>query len=143
MDGILLNKKIGIIGGGITGLIVGIFLAKEGHKVSIFEKNTLLSETSSKTIKLLHGGLRYLENFHFNEVKNGLNDRSWWLENFPNHTRKLKILIPFNNIFSITLIKSFFGIKLYEFLAGAKNLGKSSISTVSYTHLTLPTTYGV
>ena len=38
MDGILLNKKIGIIGGGITGLIVGIFLAKEGHKVSIFEK---------------------------------------------------------------------------------------------------------
>ena len=128
MDGILLNKKIGIIGGGITGLIVGIFLAKEGHKVSIFEKNTLLSETSSKTTKLLHGGLRYLENFHFNEVKNGLNDRSWWLENFPNHTRKLKILIPFNNIFSITLIKSFFGIKLYEFLAGSKNLGKSSIS---------------
>ena len=73
MDGILLNKKIGIIGGGITGLIVGIFLAKEGHKVSIFEKNTLLSGTSSKTTKLLHGGLRYLENFHFNEVKNGLN----------------------------------------------------------------------
>ena len=98
MDGILLNKRIGIIGGGITGLIVGIFLAKEGHKVSIFEKNTLLSETSSKTTKLLHGGLRYLENFHFNEVKNGLNDRSWWLENFPNHTRKLKILIPFKNI---------------------------------------------
>ena len=64
MDGILLNKKIGIIGGRITGLIVGIFLAKEGHKVSIFEKNTLLSETSSKTTKLLHGGLRYLENFH-------------------------------------------------------------------------------
>ena len=56
MDGILLNKKIGIIGGGITGLIVGIFLAKEGHKVSIFEKNTLLSETSSKTTKLLHEG---------------------------------------------------------------------------------------
>ena len=123
-----MNKKIGIIGGGITGLIVGIFLAKEGHKVSIFEKNTLLSETSSKTTKLLHGGLRYLENFHFNEVKNGLNDRSWWLENFPNHTCKLKILIPFKNIFSLTLIKSFFGIKLYEFLAGSKNLGKSSIS---------------
>tara|TARA_B100001027_G_scaffold185452_1_gene137730 strand:- start:199 stop:1260 length:1062 start_codon:yes stop_codon:yes gene_type:complete len=128
MDGILLNKKIGIIGGGITGLIVGIFLAKEGHKVSILEKNTLLSQTSSKTTKLLHGGLRYLENFHFNEVKNGLNDRSWWLENFPKHTRELKILIPFENIFSLALIKSLLGIKLYEFLAGSKNLGKSSIS---------------
>ena len=99
-----MNKKIGIIGGGITGLIVGIFLAKEGHNVSIFEKNTLLSETSSKTTKLLHGGLRYLENFHFNEVKNGLNDRSWWLENFPKQTRKLKIAIPFKNKFSLALI---------------------------------------
>ena len=72
MDGTLLHKSIGIIGGGITGLIVGIFLAKEGHKVSIYEKNALLSETSSKTTKLLHGGLRYLESFHFNEVKNGV-----------------------------------------------------------------------
>ena len=128
MDGILLNKKIGIIGGGITGLIVGIFLAKKGHEVSIFEKNTLLSETSSKTTKLLHGGLRYLENFHFNEVKNGLNDRSWWLENFPKQTRKLKIAIPFKNKSSLAFIKSFLGIKLYEFLAGSKNLDKSSIS---------------
>ena len=78
MDGTLLNKKIGIIGGGITGLIVGIFLAKEGHKVSIFEKNTLLSETSSKTTKLLHGGLRYLEDFQFNEVNNSID---YWVLN--------------------------------------------------------------
>ena len=62
------SKKIGIIGGGISGLVVGIFLAKEGHQVSIFEKKSLLSETSSKTTKLLHGGLRYLENFHIKLV---------------------------------------------------------------------------
>ena len=43
MDGIHLPRKIGIIGGGITGLIVGIFLAKEGFKVTIYEKNKLLS----------------------------------------------------------------------------------------------------
>ena len=130
-----MNKKIGIIGGGITGLIVGIFLAKEGHKVSIFEKNTLLSETSSKTTKLLHGGLRYLENFHFNEVKNGLNDRSWWLENFPKQTRKLKISIPLKNKFSLALIKSFLGIKLYEFLAGSNNLDKRIMRVLSRTPL--------
>ena len=40
----------------------------------------------------------------------------------------IELFIPFKNIFSLTLIKSFFGIKLYEFLAGSKNLGKSSIS---------------
>ena len=127
MDGIHLSKKIGIIGGGVTGLVVGIFLAKEGHNVSIYEKNSLLSQTSSKTTKLIHGGLRYLENFHFNEVKNGLNDRSWWLENFPKHTKKLKISIPFKSIFSLTLLKSFIGIKLYEILAGSKNIGSSKI----------------
>ena len=44
-----MNKKIGIIGGGITGLIVGIFLAKEGHKVSIFEKNRITKlDTNNK-----------------------------------------------------------------------------------------------
>ena len=127
MDGIHLSKKIGIIGGGVTGLVVGIFLAKEGHNVSIYEKNSLLSQTSSKTTKLIHGGLRYLENFHFNEVKNGLNDRSWWLENFPKHTKKLKISIPFKSIFSLTFMKSFIGIKLYEILAGSKNIGSSNI----------------
>ena len=131
MDGTLLHKSIGIIGGGITGLIVGIFLAKEGHRVSIYEKNALLSETSSKTTKLLHGGLRYLESFHFNEVKNGLNDRSWWLRNFPKHTTKLQISIPFKSFFSLTLLKSFVGIKLYEILAGSKNLGTNSLYTLT------------
>ena len=127
MDGIHLPRKIGIIGGGITGLIVGIFLAKEGFKVTIYEKNKLLAQTSSKTTKLLHGGLRYLENLHFNEVKNGLNDRFWWLENFPKHTSKLKISIPFKSIYSIAFLKSFLGIKLYEILAGSKNIGSSNI----------------
>ena len=53
MVGIVLNRSVGIVGGGVTGLIIGIFLAREGFKVSIFEKNKLLSQTSSKTTKLL------------------------------------------------------------------------------------------
>ena len=128
MDGILLIKKIGIIGGGISGLVVSIFLAKEGHQVSIFEKKSLLSETSSKTTKLLHGGLRYLENFHIKEVQKGLHDRYWWLKNFPQHTNKIKILIPFKNLFSLELFKFYIGIKFYGFLAGKKKLGKSKLS---------------
>jgi len=127
MDGILLIKKIGIIGGGISGLVVGIFLAKEGHQVSIFEKKFLLSETSSKTTKLLHGGLRYLENFHIKEVQKGLNDRYWWLKNFPQHTNKIRILIPYRNLFSLELLKFYIGIKFYGFLAGKKKLGKSKL----------------
>ncbi len=49
MAGILSNKKIGIIGGGITGVVTAIFLARAGNKVTIFDKNKLLSETSSST----------------------------------------------------------------------------------------------
>ena len=123
-------KKIGIVGGGISGLVTAIFLAREGYKVSIFEKNFLLSETSSKTTKLLHGGLRYLENFHFKEVKNGLNDRHWWLKNFPQHTNKIKISIPFVNLISLDLLKFFFGVKLYALLAGSKSLGNSKLSLI-------------
>ena len=123
-------KRIGIVGGGISGLVTAIFLAREGYKVSIFEKNFLLSETSSKTTKLLHGGLRYLENFHFKEVKNGLNDRHWWLKNFPQHTNKIKISIPFVNLISLDLLKFFFGVKLYALLAGSKSLGNSKLSLI-------------
>ena len=83
-----MNNKIGIVGGGISGLISAYFLSLEGHKVDLYEKKTLLSETSSKTTKLIHGGIRYLENLQFDEVKNGINDRKWWLENFPDETKK-------------------------------------------------------
>ncbi len=127
MAGILSNKKIGIIGGGITGVITAIFLARAGNKVTIFDKNKLLSETSSSTTKLLHGGIRYLENLQIKEVRNGLNDRHWWLKNFPNNTSAIEIFIPFKNIFSIRFIKYFIGIKLYEFLSFKKKLGSGKI----------------
>ena len=55
MDGIHLSNKIGIVGGGITGLISAYFLSQEGYKVDLYEKKTLLSETSSKTTRLIHG----------------------------------------------------------------------------------------
>ena len=93
MDGIHLSNKIGIVGGGITGLISAYFLSQEGYKVDLYEKKTLLSETSSKTTKLIHGGIRYLENLQFHEVKNGINDRKWWLENFPDETKLQEIVI--------------------------------------------------
>ena len=64
MDGTHLNNKIGIVGGGITGLISAYFLSLEGYKVDLYEKKTLLSETSSKTTKLIHGGIRSVSYTH-------------------------------------------------------------------------------
>ena len=122
MDGIHLSNKIGIVGGGITGLISAYFLSQEGYKVDLYEKKTLLSETSSKTTKLIHGGIRYLENLQFHEVKNGINDRKWWLENFPNETKLQEIIILSKKKLSSEILKFFFGIKVYEMFAGRSNI---------------------
>ena len=122
MDGIHLSKRIGIVGGGITGLISAYFLSLEGYKVDLYEKKTLLSETSSKTTKLIHGGIRYLENLQFHEVKNGINDRKWWLENFPDETKLQEIIILSKRKFSSEILKFFVGIKIYETFAGRSNI---------------------
>ena len=122
MDGIHLSKRIGIVGGGITGLISAYFLSLEGYKVDLYEKKTLLSETSSKTTKLIHGGIRYLENLQFHEVKNGINDRKWWLENFPDETKLQEIIVLSKRRFSSEILKFFVGIKIYETFAGRSNI---------------------
>ena len=122
MDGIHLNNKVGIVGGGITGLISAYFLSLEGYEVDLYEKKTLLSETSSKTTKLIHGGIRYLENLQFYEVKNGINDRKWWLENFPNQTKLQEIIILSKKRLSPEILKFFVGIKVYETFAGRSNI---------------------
>ena len=122
MDGTHLKNKIGIVGGGITGLISAYFLSQEGYEVDLYEKKTLLSETSSKTTKLIHGGIRYLENLQFHEVKNGINDRKWWLENFPNETKLQEIIILSKRKFSSEILKFFIGIKVYEAFAGRQNI---------------------
>ena len=117
-----MSNKIGIVGGGITGLISAYFLSQEGYKVDLYEKKILLSETSSKTTKLIHGGIRYLENLQFHEVKNGINDRKWWLENFPNETKLQEIIILSKKKLSSEIFKFFFGIKVYETFAGRSNI---------------------
>ena len=117
-----MKNKIGIVGGGITGLISAYFLSQEGYEVDLYEKKMLLSETSSKTTKLIHGGIRYLENLQFHEVKNGINDRKWWLENFPNETKIQEIIILSKRKFSSEILKFFIGIKVYEAFAGRQNI---------------------
>jgi glycerol-3-phosphate dehydrogenase len=67
--------KIAVIGGGINGIMTAWELCKHHHDVTLFEKNTIISQTSSSSSKLLHGGLRYLENFEFRLVKEALRER--------------------------------------------------------------------
>ena len=114
---------VAVIGGGINGVMTAWELQKLGHNISLFEKNNLMVNTSSASSKLLHGGLRYLENYEFRLVKEALRERHWWISNAPQHTKPLKIFIP---IYKKSRRPAFIykvGLWLYDFLAGVENIG--------------------
>jgi len=116
--------RVGIVGGGINGLCAAWQLALSGHDVSLFERGSLLGETSSSSSKLLHGGLRYLENFEFRLVKEALKERSWWIEHVPQHTSALQFCLPIYDDSRRSFWKVKLGLTLYDWLAGSGNIGR-------------------
>lgn len=115
--------KIGIVGGGINGLCAAWRLGRAGHEVILFERDRVLSHTSSASSKLLHGGLRYLEQFRLRLVAESLRERYWWLEHVPQHARELRLLYPIyeHGQRPPWLVRS--GLALYQALAGRRRLG--------------------
>jgi len=86
-----------VIGGGITGAAVAYDAASRGLSVALVEKDDFGSKTSSATSKLIHGGLRYLQNFELSLVRESLKERRI-LENIaPNFVYPLGNMIIFNN----------------------------------------------
>lgn len=74
------NYDLLVIGGGITGTSVARDAALRGMKVALVEKGDFSSGTSSASSKLIHGGLRYLENFEFHLVFEALSERAWLMK---------------------------------------------------------------
>ncbi len=83
-----------IIGGGITGAAVARDAASRGLKVALVERDDFASGTSSASSKLIHGGLRYLENFEFKLVFESLSERAHLIRTQPNMVRWLKFYLP-------------------------------------------------
>lgn len=119
-----MSKKIAVIGGGINGLCSAWLCAQQGLNVHLYEKETLMSQTSRCSSKLLHGGLRYLEYLEFSLVKESLQERKFWLEKVPELTNEVELFIPLykNGVHKRWEYK--IGLTLYDFLAGKNNLGK-------------------
>ena len=116
--------KIAIIGGGINGIMTAWELCKHHHDVTLFEKNTLMSQTSSASSKLLHGGLRYLENFEFRLVKEALRERQWWINQAPDLAQPLQIFIPIYKQSRRPAWLYKIGLYLYDLFSGKQNIGK-------------------
>ncbi len=119
-----MKKKIAVIGGGINGLCSAWLCAQQGLDVSVYEKGSLMFETSRSSSKLLHGGLRYLEFFQFSLVKESLRERKFWLEKVPQLTNQVELVIPIYKDGSRRRYEYKLGLMIYDFLAGKHNLGK-------------------
>jgi len=83
-----------VVGGGVNGCGVARDAVGRGYSVQLVEMNDLASGTSSRTTKLIHGGLRYLEHFEFRLVREALAEREVLWANAPHLVRPLRFVLP-------------------------------------------------
>lgn len=112
-----------VIGGGINGAGVVRDAASRGLKVALFEMGDFSQGTSSRSSKLAHGGVRYLENLEFGLVHEALSERQNLLATAPNLCRSLSFMIPLFKSSRVGLFKMGAGMWLYDFLSALDTPG--------------------
>jgi glycerol-3-phosphate dehydrogenase len=116
-----------VIGGGMTGTGVAVDAASRGLKVALIEREDFASGTSSKSSKMVHGGLRYLQQREFRLVFENLRERQRLLINAPHLVSPLPFLIPLfgkDGVVSKTVAKSYqTALRLYDMTGGIR-IGK-------------------
>jgi len=121
-----------IVGGGATGAGVALDAASRGLRVAVIERDDFSSGTSSKSTKLVHGGVRYLQKAVFELdyeqyklVREALHERKTFLHTAPYLSHSLPIMLP---IYTWWQIPYFFaGCKMYDILAGKQNMESSYV----------------
>lgn len=109
-----------IIGGGITGAGIALDAASRGLKVALAEMQDFAAGTSSRSTKLVHGGLRYLKQFEMKEVAQLGRERAIVYENGPHVTTPVWMLLPFHKGGTFGAFSTSIGLKIYDLLAGVK-----------------------
>jgi glycerol-3-phosphate dehydrogenase len=107
-----------IVGGGINGVGAAQAATAAGHKVLLLEKTALAAGTSSRSSKLIHGGLRYLETAQFRLVRESLYERRLLLRNAPDLVKLLPFYVPVYETTSRTAWQLRAGLSLYALLGG-------------------------
>jgi glycerol-3-phosphate dehydrogenase len=107
-----------VIGGGIHGVGVAQAAAARGHRVLVLERTTLAAGTSSRSSKLVHGGLRYLESFQLRLVRESLAERELLLSNAPDLVRLVPFFIPVYEDTTRSPLEIRAGLSLYALLGG-------------------------
>ena len=119
-----------VIGGGATGAGVALEAASRGLKTLLVEKHDFSAQTSSRSTKLVHGGVRYLEaaikrldRVQWNLVKDALHERAVFFRIAPHLAWKIELLTPLYRAIEIPYFLA--GLKLYEALAGRERIGRA------------------
>jgi glycerol-3-phosphate dehydrogenase len=111
---------VAIVGGGIHGVCLAKLAAQCGLSVLLLERSDYASGTSSRSSKMAHGGLRYLEMFDFEQVFEGIRARESLFERLPNLVRPERFLIPVPRGNRWLRFKLGVGLSIYDLLARSK-----------------------
>ena len=125
-----------IVGGGATGLGLALDAASRGYRVVLVESDDFAKGTSSRSTKLVHGGVRYLAQGNIALVREALHERSTLLHNAPHIAQPLPFVMPSYAWWE----KPFYGIglKMYDALAGKSGLGSTAFLSRQETVTCLP-----
>ena len=112
-----------IIGGGASGLGIAVDAANRGYSTLLLERDDFAKGTSSRSTKLVHGGVRYLQNGDVSLVIEALKERGIMKQNAPHLVRDMSFVIPIYSWWNGPFYSV--GLKIYDMMAGDLGLGKS------------------
>ncbi len=125
-----------VIGGGATGLGAAVEAAARGYRTLLVERSDFAKETSSRSTKLVHGGVRYLQQMNLTLVLDALRERGHMLRNAPHLVHDLSFVVPAYSFLSLPYYGV--GLKIYERLSGKLSFGHSEVLSRETTLEKLP-----
>lgn len=126
-----------IVGGGATGLGIAVDAASRGHKTLLLEAHDYAKGTSSRSTKLVHGGVRYLAQGNISLVYEALHERGRLRDNAPHLVRVMPNVVPAYRWFDMPFYGA--GLLLYSLLAGQLGFGFSRIISAAQALALAPT----
>src|SRR5688572_19123649 len=125
-----------VIGGGATGLGIALDATVRGYKTLLVEQSDFAKGTSSRSTKLVHGGVRYLAQGDIRLVREASIERGLLYRNAPHLVKNQAFIIPVYSIFD--KIKYSIGLKLYDLVAGRLSMGRSQFISRKEAIIKLP-----